>query len=100
MISRLLINLLGPDPDGRRTGEAQARAALEELCRNHWYPLFALGRCEGHDVETAQNLVQGVFTRLSEREDLRRLELERGRSHSFSSWRCLLTSPGKSVFIG
>jgi RNA polymerase sigma-70 factor (ECF subfamily) len=61
----------------------QARAALEGLCRDYWYPLYAFVRRKGHDPETAQDLVQGVFAHLLERGDLLGLEPERGRFRSF-----------------
>ncbi len=61
----------------------EARAALEELCRDYWYPLYAFARRKGHDPETAQDLVQSVFTSLLERHDLRGLAPERGRFRSF-----------------
>src|SRR5271165_5511051 len=61
----------------------EARAALEGLCRDYWYPLYAFVRRKGHDPETAQDMVQGVFTSLLERDDLRGLEPERGRFRSF-----------------
>ena len=41
-----------------------ARAALEGLCRDYWYPLYAFVRRTGHDPETAQDLVQGLFAEL------------------------------------
>lgn len=61
----------------------ESRAALEELCRDYWYPLYAFVRREGHDPETAQDLVQGLFASLLERDDLRRLHPDRGRFRSF-----------------
>ena len=61
----------------------ESRAALEGLCRDYWYPLYAFVRRQGHDPETAQDLVQGLFAHLLERDDLRSLEPERGRFRSF-----------------
>src|SRR4051794_21514819 len=61
----------------------EARAALEGLCRDYWYPLYAFVRRKGHDPETAQDLVQGLFADLLERNDLRGLEPQRGRFRSF-----------------
>ena len=60
-----------------------ARAALEELCRDYWYPLYAFIRRKGHDPEAAQDLVQGLFTDLLERGGLLELKQERGRFRSF-----------------
>ena len=61
----------------------EARAALEGLCRDYWYPLYAFVRRKGHDPETAQDLVQGLFAHLLERDDLRGQGPERGRFRSF-----------------
>jgi len=61
----------------------ESRAALEGLCRDYWYPLYAFVRRKGHDPETAQDLVQGLFASLLERDDLRRLDPGRGRFRSF-----------------
>ena len=83
-----------PPPDSRRPAGAgssrpatpnapEARTALEGLCRDYWYPLYAFIRRKGHDPETAQDLVQGLFAELLERDDLRRLEPDRGRFRSF-----------------
>jgi hypothetical protein len=47
-----------------------ARAALEELCDDCWYPLYAFIRRKGHDPETVQDLIQGLFTVLLERGEL------------------------------
>jgi RNA polymerase sigma factor (sigma-70 family) len=64
-------------------GEPEARAALEGLCRDYWYPLYAFVRRKGHDPETAQDLVQGLFAELLERGDFGGLAPERGRFRSF-----------------
>jgi RNA polymerase sigma-70 factor (ECF subfamily) len=61
----------------------ESRAALEGLCRDYWYPLYAFVRHKGHDPETAQDLVQGLFASLLGRDDLRGLEPQRGRFRSF-----------------
>jgi len=61
----------------------EARAALEGLCRDYWYPLYAFVRRKGHDPETAQDLVQGLFTDLLERGGFRDLQPQRGRFRSF-----------------
>ena len=60
-----------------------ARSALEELCRDYWYPIYAFVRRKGHDPDTAQDLVQGLFVSLLERDDLHGLDPGRGRFRSF-----------------
>jgi RNA polymerase sigma-70 factor (ECF subfamily) len=63
--------------------DPEARAALEALCRDYWYPLYAFLRRKGVDVEGAQDLVQGLFAELLAREDLRGLDPTRGRFRSY-----------------
>jgi RNA polymerase sigma-70 factor (ECF subfamily) len=60
-----------------------ARAAMENLCRDYWYPLYAFVRRKGHDPETAQDVVQGLFAELLRPNDLRSLSPKRGRFRSF-----------------
>lgn len=68
-------------------GNADRRQALEELCRAYWYPLYAHVRRRGNDAHRAEDLTQGFFARLLERDDLAHLTREGGRFRSF-----LLTS--------
>src|SRR5262245_17538310 len=61
-----------------------AAAALEKLCRDYWYPLYAFLRRRGYDREDAEDLTQGFFAeRVITRRVLRDLSPERGR---FRSW--------------
>lgn len=66
------------DPDA-----AGARDALEALCRDYWYPLYAFVRRRGHDFDDAADLVQGLFAQLLARRDLAGLDPGRGRFRSF-----------------
>jgi RNA polymerase sigma-70 factor (ECF subfamily) len=66
------------------TGQsAESKVALEELCRNYWFPLYAFVRRQGFDAEEARDLTQGFFARLLERRDLERVRPELGRFRSF-----------------
>lgn len=62
---------------------AEARAALEELCRVYWPPVYAFLRRKGYAPDDAGQLTQEFFTRLLERRDIDRADPERGR---FRSW--------------
>lgn len=62
---------------------SDGREALEQLCRSYWFPLYAYVRRRGHDAHAAQDLTQGFFERLLERNDLARLTREGGRFRSF-----------------
>ena len=61
----------------------QAAAALEELCRAYWYPLYAYVRRRGYAAPDAQDLTQAFFARLLERRTFAGIEREGGRFRSF-----------------
>jgi RNA polymerase sigma-70 factor (ECF subfamily) len=61
----------------------QARAALEELCGNYWYAVYAFVRRRGKQVDDARDLTQEFFTRLLEKEHLEAADRERGRFRTF-----------------
>ena len=71
----------------RRAGarDATSQRALDDLCRQYWYPLYAFLRRRGTDSEEARDLVQGFFCRLIEKEELASVvpESARGRFRSF-----------------
>jgi len=60
-----------------------SRAALEDLCRLYWPPLYAFLRRSGQTPHEAQDLVQGYLARLLEREDLATVNSEKGRFRSY-----------------
>lgn len=57
--------------------------ALASLCASYWYPLYAFARHLGYKVEDAQDLTQGFFARVLEKNYLQEFEKERGRFRSF-----------------
>ena len=57
--------------------------ALEELCRVYWYPLYAYIRWDGHSPEDAQDLAQGFFARLLEKNYLESVHPDKGKFRSF-----------------
>ncbi len=59
------------------------QAALEDLARAYWFPLYAYARRRGLASDAAADLVQAYFARVLEREDLRAADPERGR---FRAW--------------
>jgi DNA-directed RNA polymerase specialized sigma24 family protein len=67
---------------GRRD-EPQAAAALEELCRTYWYPLYVFARGRGLSKEDAEDSTQELFRRLLSRNDFDGLTAERGRFRAF-----------------
>lgn len=64
-------------------GSAEADAALERLCSEYWYPVFAFVRRRGHSVDEAEDLTQAFFTRLIEKEVLSEADRNRGRFRTF-----------------
>jgi RNA polymerase sigma-70 factor (ECF subfamily) len=63
------------------------REALERLCGDYWYPLYAYVRRKGHSPEDAQDLTQEFFARFLGRNYLARADRQRGKFRAF-----LLTS--------
>ena len=60
-----------------------AQAALEELCRLYWYPLYAYVRRHGRTREDAEDLTQSFFARLLEKNYLAGLRSEKGKFRAF-----------------
>lgn len=67
----------------RGPNSAEAMAALEQLCRSYWYPLYAYVRRRGHNVHDAQDLTQAFFARLLQKNYLGSVDRSRGRFRSF-----------------
>ena len=70
--------LAARDPDSPR-----AAAALEELCRAYWYPLYAYVRRQGCNPEDAQDLTQEFFARLLAKGYLAAVHPEKGKFRWF-----------------
>src|SRR5882724_12187529 len=64
-----------------------AQEALEKLCRTYWRPIYSFVRRQGIGPEEAEDLTQGFFALLLERNDLNTVCKEKGRLRSY-----LLTS--------
>jgi RNA polymerase sigma factor (sigma-70 family) len=67
---------------GEMEGQAAAKA-LEELCRNYWKPLYFYSRRVGFGPEDAQDLTQGFFLNLIEKQSFTQADRERGRFRTF-----------------
>ncbi len=57
--------------------------ALEELCKQYWYPLYVYTRRRGHNAEDARDLTQAFFAKLLEKQNLRTADPARGRFRTF-----------------
>lgn len=60
-----------------------SKAALADLCRLYWYPLYVYVRRKGESPADAEELTQGIFADLLERKDLGKADPARGK---FRSW--------------
>jgi RNA polymerase sigma-70 factor (ECF subfamily) len=61
----------------------ESAAALETICREYWYPLYAFVRRSGKSPHDAQDLTQEFFCRLVEKRWLDAADREKGRLRSF-----------------
>jgi len=60
-----------------------ADAALEDLCKTYWPPLYAYVRRHGYSTEDAQDLTQEFFARLLRRNSIAGVSPHKGRFRSF-----------------
>jgi RNA polymerase sigma-70 factor (ECF subfamily) len=72
----------------------EASRALAELCRAYWYPLYAYARRAGQDVHSAEDLTQGFFERLLEKNYLELADPQRGKFRWFllTAFKCFLAN--------
>jgi len=61
----------------------QSAAALEQLCRTYWYPLYVYVRRRGYGVEDAQDLTQQFFAGFLAKESFSLADPARGRFRTF-----------------
>jgi len=66
-----------------RHDTTRASAALDQLCETYWYPLYAYARRRGYSPHDAQDLTQGFFACLLERQSLATADPNKGRFRSF-----------------
>ncbi len=64
-------------------GETNARSALDELCRRYWEPLRRFIRARGYSPAEAEDLTQGFFLHLLDKEAFRKPDRLRGKFRSF-----------------
>ncbi len=61
----------------------EAEAALQELCRTYWYPLYAYVRRQGWSREDSEDLTQAFFSKILGNTNLSVLDSEKGRFRRF-----------------
>src|ERR1700730_5877191 len=59
------------------------KAALAELCRIYWYPIYSFARRRGYSPDDAQDYTQGFFLYLFEHRALTQVDRLRGKFRSF-----------------
>jgi RNA polymerase sigma-70 factor (ECF subfamily) len=77
-----------------RSDSPEALAALSELCRSYWFPLYAYARRQGCDVHSAQDLTQEFFGKLIEKNYLNVADRRRGKFRWFllTAFKCFLAN--------
>ena len=60
-----------------------SQAALSELCRIYWYPIYSFVRWRGSSPEDAQDLTQGFFLHLLNHKALHHVSPVKGKFRSF-----------------
>src|ERR1017187_7858797 len=69
--------------DAGEGSESVARAALEAMCRQYWYPLYSFVRGQGRTHHEAEDCTQEFLARLLASDGVARARPERGRFRSF-----------------
>lgn len=62
---------------------ARSTAALEKLCRQYWYPVYAFVRRRGAHKPEAEDLTQAFFTHLLDKETLKKVDRRKGKFRTF-----------------
>ena len=63
--------------------DEEARQALAALCDSYWYPIYAYIRRSGHSAHDAEDLTQGFFARLLEKDILAAADPAKGKLRTF-----------------
>jgi DNA-directed RNA polymerase specialized sigma24 family protein len=61
----------------------ESSAALEQLCRTYWPPLYAYIRRRGYNEEDAKDLTQALFSQLLEKNVFASVDRNKGKFRSF-----------------
>ena len=67
-----------------QAGEPErAQAAMEDLCRAYWHPIYAYARRSGQSPADAEDLTQAFFALLIEKDTLAAAAKDRGKLRTF-----------------
>jgi RNA polymerase sigma factor (sigma-70 family) len=77
-----------------RPDSPEALAALTELCRLYWFPLYAYARRQGCELHQAEDVTQEFFSKLLEKNYLSVADRKRGRFRWFllTAFKCFLAN--------
>ena len=64
-------------------GAADAAEAMNEICRQYWYPIYAFTRRHGFPAHDAEDIAQTFFQRIVTSEAIHDAEEEKGQLRSF-----------------
>jgi RNA polymerase sigma-70 factor (ECF subfamily) len=67
----------------RHDDETVARMALEQLCNSYWYPIYAFIRRSGRSAHDAEDLTQGFFAKLLDKDTLTAADPDKGKLRTF-----------------
>ena len=76
---------------------SRAQAALDELCRAYWFPLYVYARRRGQSPQDAEDSVQGYFAALIEKDYLAQADRRRGKSDDYPDHRRGDFVPGRET---
>jgi len=76
-------SVVGACTDGSQMASGASRAALSQLCRDYWPPLYSFVRRRGHPPADAQDLVQGFFEYFLKSKAYQRAERTKGKFRTF-----------------
>ena len=66
-----------------RISSSEGKTALSELCQRYWYPLYAHIRSRGNDSHQAEDLTQGFFERVIDKNYLSEVDPAKGKFRTF-----------------
>lgn len=67
----------------QKGAEPDAEAAMNEICRQYWYPIYAYARRFGLSVEDAEDITQSLFQNIISRHVIQAAREEHGRMRTF-----------------
>jgi RNA polymerase sigma-70 factor (ECF subfamily) len=67
----------------RQAGSPEAASALDQLCTDYWFPIYAYIRRRGHSPDKAQDLTQEFFYRMLKQNYLGNLQRREAKFRSF-----------------